>query len=68
MDREKMIEKLRVEFEALNDTQKDYLVGIAKALSFASASEKAATAPSPPTALSPPGPDERKTKREGQRH
>jgi hypothetical protein len=61
MELEKMIEKLRVEFEALNDTQKDYLVGIAKALSFASASEKAAAA------LSPPGPDDRETKREGQR-
>jgi hypothetical protein len=44
VDQEKRIEKLRAKFEALNDAQKDYLLGIAKALSFANASEKAAAA------------------------
>jgi hypothetical protein len=48
MGREKRIEKLRAEFETLDDRQKDYLMGIAKALSFANASGKAAMAPSPP--------------------
>jgi hypothetical protein len=58
---EQRVEKLRAEFEALDDTQKDYLVGIAKALAFARTPGKA------DGALSPPGPDGRETKREGQR-
>jgi hypothetical protein len=48
VDQEKKIETLRAKFEALDDAQKDYLLGIAKALSFANASEKAAAAPSSP--------------------
>jgi hypothetical protein len=46
--RKKKILKLRAEFEALDDMQKDYLMGIAKALSFAYASGKTASTPSPP--------------------
>jgi hypothetical protein len=44
VDQENRIEKLRAKFEALDDAQKDYLLGIARALSFANASEKAAAA------------------------
>jgi hypothetical protein len=61
MDREEKIAILRAEFETLDDTQKDHLVGIAKALSFAHASDKAAVA------IPPPGPDGRGTEGEGQR-
>jgi hypothetical protein len=44
VDQEKKIEKLCAEFAILDDTQKDCLLGIAKALSFANAPGKAAGA------------------------
>jgi hypothetical protein len=59
MDREEKIAILRAEFETLDDTQKDHLVGIAKALSFAHASGKAAA--------SIPAPDGRGKEGEGRR-
>jgi hypothetical protein len=46
--RRKRVEKLRVEFETLDTDQKDYLLGIAKALAFADASQKIAGGFSPP--------------------
>jgi hypothetical protein len=48
VDRRKGVEKLRVEFETLDNDQKDYLLGIAKALAFADASQKTASGFSPP--------------------
>jgi hypothetical protein len=42
------IKKFRTEFETLNENEKNYLMGIAKALAFAHASEKAVGAPLPP--------------------
>jgi hypothetical protein len=52
--RRKRVEKLRVEFETLDNDQKDYLLGIAKALAFADASQKTGAG------FSPPKPDTRK--------
>jgi hypothetical protein len=51
VDRKKRIEKLRAGFETLDDHEKDYLMGIAKALAFASGTA--------PEAFSPPKPDDR---------
>jgi hypothetical protein len=58
---EQKVEKLRAEFEVLDDTQKTYIVGIAKALAFASASEKAGGTPSDPDRR---GAEEHETKSE----
>jgi hypothetical protein len=56
VDPEKKLEKLRTEFETLDDAQKNYIVGIARALSFASGN--------PVPGLSPPEPEIRGAEKE----